>query len=91
MNTRRNATRRLEKDIDNAGVPPRGDQVPPLEEDANDEQAPIRPPSLMNGDIRAALFQMPKPLLFNHKSSLPNMIGRLYLETTNMLVPWPPV
>ena len=57
MNTRRNVTRWVEKEISNAGVPPRGDQVPPLEEDANDDQAPIDP-LLTDGSIRAALFQM---------------------------------
>ena len=40
MNTRRNATLTLEEGIINAGAPPRGEQVPPLEEHANMEQAP---------------------------------------------------
>ena len=39
MNTRRNAARRLEEEIANAGVPPCGDQVPSLKEDANVDQA----------------------------------------------------
>ena len=34
-----------------------GDQLPLLEEDANDDQAPIDPP-LTNGSIRASLLQM---------------------------------
>ena len=57
MNTRRNVTRWVEKEISNAGVPPRGDQVPPLEEDANDDQAPVDP-HLTYGAIRAAFLQM---------------------------------
>ena len=39
------------------GDPPRGDQVPHLDEDMNDDQAPLDPP-LTDGAIRAALFQM---------------------------------
>ena len=58
MNTRRNEARRFEKEISNAGVPPRGDQVPPLEEDANDDQAPIDPPALTDCAISDALFLM---------------------------------
>ncbi|TMW83479.1 hypothetical protein EJD97_001585, partial [Solanum chilense] len=34
----RNASRILKEEIANAGVPPRGDQVPHLEEDVNDDQ-----------------------------------------------------
>ncbi|TMW82940.1 hypothetical protein EJD97_003784 [Solanum chilense] len=41
MNTRRNATGRLDREIANAGVPPRDDQVPPIEEVANDYQTPV--------------------------------------------------
>ena len=63
MNTRRNEAQRLEEEISNAGVPPRGDQVPPLEEDAN------RPP-LMNEAIRADIIQYPKPFLPKYKPPL---------------------
>ncbi|XP_069150244.1 uncharacterized protein [Solanum lycopersicum] len=49
MNTQRNATRGLEKEIANAEVPPRGDQVPPLEEQVNDDQATVDPPPLTDG------------------------------------------
>ena len=45
MNTQINAAQRLEEEISNVGVPARGDQVPPLEEDANDDKAPINLPS----------------------------------------------
>ena len=58
MNTRRNVTRRLEEEIANAGAPPRDRQVPPLEEDANMEQAPANPPPLTDENIRIALLQM---------------------------------
>ena len=40
------------------GVPPRGDQVHPLEEDVNDDQALINPLPLMSENIMAALLQM---------------------------------
>ena len=46
MNTRRDATRRVEEEISNAGAPPYGDQVSLLEEDANMEHAPAHPPTL---------------------------------------------
>ena len=58
MNTRRNVARRLEEEIANAGVPPHGDQVPPLEEDVNDDQAPVNPYPLTDENIKDALFQM---------------------------------
>ena len=58
MNTRRNATRRLEEKIANVGAPPRGKQVPPLVEDANVDQAPVNPPPLTDGDIRVALIKL---------------------------------
>ena len=57
MNIQRIATRRLEEEIANAGVPLRGDQVPPLEEDVNDDQGPVDPP-LTNGATRFDFFQM---------------------------------
>ncbi|TMX02707.1 hypothetical protein EJD97_020260 [Solanum chilense] len=58
MNIRRNTARRLKEEIANVGVPPRGDQVPSLEEDVNYDQAPANPPSLTNENIRDTLFQM---------------------------------
>ena len=58
MNTQRTAARRLDKEISNGGAPPRGNQVPPLEEIVNDDQAPINPPPLTDGDIRVAFIQM---------------------------------
>ena len=58
MNTRRNAVRRLEEEIVHAGYPPHGEQVPPLEEDANVEQAPSNPPFLIGENIRTTLLQM---------------------------------
>ena len=41
----------------NAGAPPHGDQVPPLEEDANMEQNLVNPPPLKDENIRT-LIQM---------------------------------
>ncbi|TMW97867.1 hypothetical protein EJD97_004878 [Solanum chilense] len=58
MNTRRTAARRLDEEISNAGVSPRGNQVPPLEEVPNDDQAPVSPPLLTDGDIRVAFLEM---------------------------------
>ena len=58
MNTQITATRRLEEEISNPGAPPRGYQVPPLQEDANDVQAPVNPPPLTDGEIRASFLQI---------------------------------
>ena len=58
MNTRRNATQRLEEEIANVGSPLRGYRVPPLEEDANVEQVMVNPPPLRDGDIRSVLIQL---------------------------------
>ena len=65
MNTQRTAARRLDKEISNGGAPPRGNQVPPLEEVANDDQAPVNLPSLTD---RALPFsKWPKPILLKNK------------------------
>ena len=58
MNTRRTTARRLDEEIANVGVSPQGNQVPPLEEGANDDQDPVNPPPLKDGDIRDAFLQM---------------------------------
>ena len=58
MNTRTNEAGRLEEEISNAGVPPRCDQVPPLEKDANVDKDQVNPPPLTDGDIRASLLEM---------------------------------
>ncbi|TMX04404.1 hypothetical protein EJD97_008955 [Solanum chilense] len=62
MNTRWNAARRLEEEISNAGAPPRCEKVPPLEEDANVEQAPANPAPLTDDNIRTTLLQMAKDI-----------------------------
>ena len=61
----RNAVRKIEEDISNVGVPPRGDQVPPLEKVANDDQAPVNAPPFTDENISAIL-----PLLPKHKPPL---------------------
>ena len=58
MNTRRYAARRLEKEIANARVPPRGDQVPTLEEVIVDNQAPANPPPMTEAQMRDIISQM---------------------------------
>ena len=60
MNTWKNAARRLQEEIANAGAPSRGDQVPLLEADGNDDQAPVNPPPLIDNDISAAFLHMDK-------------------------------
>ena len=63
MNTWRNATQRVEEEIANVGVPPRGDQAPPLEKDVNDDQASANPPPSTNENIRDALLQMAQAVM----------------------------
>ena len=58
MNTRRNVAERLEEEIAIARSPPRGDQVPLLEEKSNFEEAPVNPPPLTVGDIKVSLIQL---------------------------------
>ena len=67
MNTQRNAARRLEEEVANAGAPPCGDQVPPLEENANVDQAPANPLPMMEAEMRGIVAQMAQALLLKHK------------------------
>ena len=50
MNSRRNASRRLKEEDANAGDPPHGGKVPPLEENANFDQAPANPRPMTGGE-----------------------------------------
>ena len=58
MNTQRNAIRRLEKEVANEGAPPHYEQVPPLKENANVDQAPANPPPMMKVEVRSIIDQM---------------------------------
>ena len=49
MNTRRNAAQRVEEEIANS---------PPLDEDMNDDQAPVNPTPLTDGHIRFSFVHM---------------------------------
>ena len=78
------------EDIANVGALPRGDQVPPLEEDVNDDQAPVNRPPLTDENIRAALFQMAKAITTQAKSAttqdqamMAKVNGRSYPEYIN--------
>ncbi|XP_069148033.1 uncharacterized protein [Solanum lycopersicum] len=89
---------RLEEEIANAGAPPRGDQVPPLEEGVNDDQTPVNPPPLMDDNIRSTLFQMAQAITTQAQaataqaqSMMPKHIRRLYPELFNKLLLWLPV
>ena len=66
INTRRNMARKLEEEVANAGAPPCGDQVPPLEENANVDQAPANPLPTEAG-MRGIVAQMAQALLLKHK------------------------
>ena len=47
----------LEEEVGNVGALPHGEQVPPLEENANVNQAPANPPPMMEAEIRDILAQ----------------------------------
>ena len=49
---------KVDKEITNARVLPRGNEDPPPEEVANDDQALANLLALSNGDIRKDFFQM---------------------------------
>ena len=68
MNTQTTAARELNEEISNAEVPPRGNQVPPLEEVTNDDQAPVNPSLLIDGYIRAAFLQMSQDIITEAQS-----------------------
>ena len=91
MNTRRNATRRLEEEISNVEAPLYGDQVSPLEEDANMEQAPVNPPPLTDGDIRASLIQLNQDSTVQEQAMKPKSTVSLYAILINKSLLWLPV
>ena len=57
MKTRRNAAHILEEGVANAGAPPHDEQVPPLEDNANVDQAQDNPPHMIKAEMRAILDQ----------------------------------
>ena len=65
MNTRRTSARRLDEEKANAGVPSRGNEVPPLEEVANDDQALVNPSPLTDEDISRTFLQMAQAITNN--------------------------
>ena len=76
--------------MSNVGVPLRVYQVPPLEEDANDDQAPVDSPPFTYGAMRVALFQIAQAITTQEQdattqaqSMWPKLFGRLYPEQTN--------
>ena len=92
MNSQRNVDQGL------AGVPPHGDQVPPLKEKNNDDQASVNPPILLpDGHLRAAFIHMDKAITTQELASttedqaMTQNTKIMYPEQTNKLLPWPPV
>ena len=49
---------------------PRGDQVPPHEEDVNNDQASVNPPPLTDENKRDALLQIDQPITTQYKPLL---------------------
>ena len=85
MNTQTNATRRLEQEISNTGVPPRGKKVPPLEEEANAKQASVDPPPLTNENIRTSLLQMDQTITIQAQVSTTQSKGMTAQENREVV------
>ena len=45
------------------GVPPRGEQLLPFEENPNDDQAPINPHPLIDSDVSSALLHIDQAII----------------------------
>ena len=58
MNTQRNSAQRLQEEVANAGAPPHDEQVPPLDENSNVDQALANTPPMMEAEMRSILSQM---------------------------------
>ena len=58
MNTRRNVTRKIEEEVANEEASPHDELFPPLEEDANVEQALANPSTMMEAEMGTILSQM---------------------------------
>ena len=58
MNTRRTIARRVGEKIAIGGVTLQGNQNAPQVQAAANDQVPVNPPAMMDGEVRAALFQM---------------------------------
>ena len=52
----------MEEEVANVGAPPHVDQVPPLEENFNVDQAPANPQPMTEADMRDIISQMEKSI-----------------------------
>ena len=57
MNTRRTAARRVGEEIANARANFQGYKVPPQVQAAANDQVLVNPPTMIDGEVRADLFQ----------------------------------
>ena len=69
MNTRRNVAQRLEEEVANARDSPHDDQAPPLEENANVDQAPANPPPMTEVEMRDIIYQMSQAITTQEQAS----------------------
>ena len=96
MNTQRNAGRRIEEEIAIVGAPPHGDQVPPLLEGENDDEAPVNTLPLTDENIWSALLQIKQAITTQAQAATAQAQAmtaqatrRLYLIKINKFLPWP--
>ena len=87
MNTRITSTRRFDEQIANTRATPRGNQVHPLEEVANDDKAPVIPPPLTDGDIRDAFLQMAQAIT-SQEQSVTTHAQAMTTQANRGFVPW---
>ena len=58
MNTRRIAARRVGDEIANVGDTPQGNRIPPQVQGVANDQAPVNPLVMKDGEERESLLQM---------------------------------
>ena len=58
MNTRRTDARIVGEEVVNAGATPKGNQVPSQVQNAANDQVPVNPQAMTDGEVRVVLFQM---------------------------------
>ena len=91
MDTRRTTARRVEEEVANAGATPQGNRIPCQEKVVVNDQVPINPPAMTDGEVRASVLKMAQAITTKALDIAAQANGRSYLEWTNMLVLWLPV
>ena len=86
MNTRRTFAQKVDEYIANVGDPPRDYQVSPLEQDVDDDLAPVKPPPLMYGDIRASFLKFSQTIT-TQEHDVTNQSQSLMTQANQEVIP----